>query len=118
MQRAMPVVLFAFVASACSDSNRDDNPARADAAIADSALDGGVELDSGNDADGGTSDASSDADGSANAVDGVDLFERLAGLWSGPATRTRLGDFSMMNVDFRAPTDQFMFGRVDLDEEN
>lgn len=59
--------------------------------------------------DGGTVTAS---------IAGLELLERLAGLWSGPATRTPLGDFRMMNVDFAAASDQFVFGRVDLDADN
>lgn len=58
-------------------------------------------------------------DGGTNPEpDGLDLLPRLAGLWSGPATRTPLGDFRMMNVDFAAASDQFVFARVDLDAEN
>lgn len=45
-------------------------------------------------------------------------MERLAGLWTGPATQTPLGDFALMNVDFRSVTDGTAFGRTDLDAEN
>ncbi len=54
----------------------------------------------------------------SGSPEGLELLDRLAGLWSGPATRTPLGDFTMVNVDLRAATDQFMFGRVDVDEQN
>jgi hypothetical protein len=68
-------------------------------------------------------DASVDAGASDSGVteldrEGLVIFERLAGLWSGPATRTPLGDFRVMNVDLRPASDQFLFGRVDLDEDN
>lgn len=45
-------------------------------------------------------------------------MSRLAGLWTGPATRTQLGDFQFMNVDFRPVAGNALLGRVDLDQEN
>jgi hypothetical protein len=51
-------------------------------------------------------------------VAGTELFGRLAGLWSGPATDTQLGDFPLKNIDLRAAGDSVLFGRVDLDLEN
>jgi hypothetical protein len=72
------------------------------------------------DASTGTPDAGIVQDGGSAWLlnGGVDLMGRLAGLWSGPALQTPLGDFAMMNVDFRDVTPQAMFGRVDLDAEN
>lgn len=70
---------------------------------------GALNLDAGNGADAGTSSV---------GVAGGDFLERLAGLWTGPATRTPLGDFSMMNVDFRPASPQVVFGRTDVDEDN
>jgi hypothetical protein len=68
---------------------------------------------------GGAQDTGAVADGGSDpSPQGLALMERLAGLWSGPATQTPLGNFAMMNVDFRAASDQFLFGRVDLDEDN
>lgn len=61
----------------------------------------------------------SSSTGGADALAaGAVLMERLAGLWSGPATQTPLGDFALMNVDFRAVDDHAVFGRTDLDAEN
>lgn len=60
----------------------------------------------------------SSSGGAGNVAAGAVLVERLAGLWTGPATRTPLGDFALMNVDFRSVTDRTAFGRVDLDAEN
>lgn len=100
-------LLFVLPLIACSAEPRPRGAPRARDAGA--ALDGSLEGDAGI-----PTDAGMIGEGPAGLV----LFERLAGLWSGPATRTPLGDFSMMNVDFRPVGDQFMFGRVDVDEEN
>ncbi len=54
----------------------------------------------------------------APALAGVELMTRLAGLWTGPATMTVLGDFPRMNFDMRAATPHLLFGRVDLDPFN
>lgn len=54
----------------------------------------------------------------APEVLGLDLMERLAGLWSGPGTMTPLGDFALMNMDLRAASGRVLFGRVDLDADN
>ena len=98
----MRILLLVLLSFACgSPRERTPSPPRGDAG-----LDAG-QLDSGT--DGGTT---------IDPPQGLALLERLAGLWSGPATQTPLGNFAMMNVDFRAATDQFMFGRVDLDEDN
>lgn len=56
--------------------------------------------------------------GGAQEVAGLELTHRLAGLWSGPGTMTPLGDFALMNMDFRAASGHVLFGRVDLDAEN
>lgn len=56
--------------------------------------------------------------GGAQEVAGIELMDRLAGLWTGPATMTPLGDFSIMNMDFRAASGHVLFGRVDLDADN
>lgn len=69
--------------------------------------------------DGGAFDGGAGIDGGSLVADqGRSLFGRLAGLWSGPATQTRLGNFPLMNVDFRPVDGQVLFGRVDLDESN
>lgn len=49
---------------------------------------------------------------------GASIFDVAPGLWSGPATRTLLGDFPVMNMDLRAAGDRELFSRVDLDAEN
>ncbi len=65
-----------------------------------------------------TSGAGGGSDGGTTAASGLSLIDHLAGLWSGPATQTPLGDFPMMNVDFRAMTPDFFWGRVDLDSQD
>jgi hypothetical protein len=42
----------------------------------------------------------------------------MAGLWTGQAAQTPLGSFPEMNMDFRAADPSWLFGRVDLDDEN
>lgn len=56
--------------------------------------------------------------GGEQGVAGIELTQRLAGLWSGPATMTPLGSFPLMNMDFRAASGRVLFGRVDLDAAN
>lgn len=69
--------------------------------------------------DSGVPGSTPDAGMIAQRPQGLELFDRLDGLWSGPATQTPLGTFRRMNVEFReVGGDQFMFGRVDLDEMN
>jgi len=51
-------------------------------------------------------------------VEGVELLGRLAGLWSGPATMTRLGNFPQMSFDLRPVGDGFVFGQTELDGAN
>lgn len=51
-------------------------------------------------------------------VVGVELLGKLAGLWSGPATLTPLGNFPVMNFDLRPVDGQFVFGQSDLDAAN
>jgi hypothetical protein len=61
----------------------------------------------------------SDDAGTADAgLAGVLFFSKLSGLWSGPATMTRLGDFPVMLVDLRGVSDGFLFGQTDLDSMN
>lgn len=60
-------------------------------------------------------DATSDSNASSM---GFDFFARIVGLWSGPATDTRLGNFPLTNMDFRAVSDGVLFARVDLDAQN
>jgi hypothetical protein len=55
---------------------------------------------------------------SDGGVEGVELFGKLAGLWSGPATMTPLGNFPVMNFDLRPVDGQFVFGQSDLDAAN
>lgn len=61
-----------------------------------------------------TTDASTGGD----AVAGLELLSRLAGLWSGPATMTPLGTFKLMNMDLRAASGHVLFARADLDALN
>ncbi|MCB9637979.1 MAG: hypothetical protein H6727_03630 [Myxococcales bacterium] len=63
----------------------------------------------------GALEATPDATGS---VEGIALFQRLAGLWTGMASRTPLGTFAMATMDFRDASPHVMFGRSDLDAEN
>ena len=49
---------------------------------------------------------------------GLELMQRLAGLWSGPASMTPLGTFPRMNMDVRAASGQVLFSRADLDADN
>ncbi|MEZ4449748.1 MAG: hypothetical protein R3B09_09720 [Nannocystaceae bacterium] len=49
---------------------------------------------------------------------GVELIQRLGGLWSGTATQTPLGTFPLMNMDMRAVGDRLLFSRADLDADN
>lgn len=67
-----------------------------------------------------TSGASTSADPTTggDAVAGLELLPRLAGLWSGPATMTPLGTFKLMNMDMRAASGQVLFSRADLDALN
>jgi hypothetical protein len=53
-----------------------------------------------------------------DGVAGLELMQRLAGLWSGPASMTPLGTFPLMNMDVRAASGQVLFSRVDLDANN
>lgn len=62
-----------------------------------------------------TRSASKTGDSAATDVPGVSLLSRMAGLWSGPATQTPLGDFAQMNMDFRSPDNHSLFARCDLD---
>ena len=105
--RSMRCLLLLALLFACSEARErpPGNPPRGSDA---GPLDGSSD-DAGTTDDAGTND---------DPPLGLALFGRLAGLWSGPATQTPLGNFTMMNVDFRAATDQFMFGRVDVDESN
>lgn len=56
--------------------------------------------------------------GGAQEVAGIELMHKLSGLWSGSGTMTPLGDFALMNMDFRAASGHVLFGRVDLDADN
>lgn len=53
-----------------------------------------------------------------DGVAGLELMQRLAGLWSGQASMTPLGTFPLMNMDVRAASGQVLFSRVDLDANN
>lgn len=64
--------------------------------------------------DGGGSDAAT----AAPRFAGEPIVRRLAGLWSGSATGTLLGDFPLMNMDLRAADARVLFGRTDLDATN
>jgi len=61
---------------------------------------------------------STDPTTGGDAVAGLELLPRLAGLWSGPATMTPLGAFPLMNMDLRAASGQVLFSRADLDALN
>ncbi|MFU8806241.1 MAG: hypothetical protein ACNA8W_20685, partial [Bradymonadaceae bacterium] len=56
---------------------------------------------------------------SLDAVTGISLMEKFAGLWSGPVTGTPLGAFATMHMDMR-PVDegQQIFSRSDVDADN
>ncbi len=110
--RFSAVLLFLLFA-ACS-SEPEERPSPSDSGQ--SGQNDGGQGDSGQE----ISDAgmTTDAGTVTASIAGLDLLERLAGLWTGPATRTPLGDFRMMNVDFANASEQFVFGRVDLDAEN
>jgi hypothetical protein len=64
----------------------------------------------------GSSKASIDA--GTSGIAGIELMRRLSGLWSGPATNTRLGDFPLKNMDLRPLDDSILFGRVDIDAQS
>lgn len=53
-----------------------------------------------------------------DAVAGLELLPRLAGLWSGTATMTPLGTLKLMNMDLRAASGHVLFARADLDALN
>lgn len=67
---------------------------------------------------GDSSSASESSTGDPAAPAGLELMQRLAGLWTGPATMTPLGTFARMNMDVRAASGQVLFSRADLDEMN
>jgi hypothetical protein len=56
--------------------------------------------------------------GGGGTVAGLGILTRLAGLWSGPATQTPVGDFPLMNVDYRPAGERVLFGRTDLSAGN
>jgi hypothetical protein len=50
---------------------------------------------------------------------GVLLLQRVAGLWTGPATSTTaLGDFPVMSMDMQDVAGTMVFGRGDFDDSN
>lgn len=49
---------------------------------------------------------------------GLGVLQRVAGLWSGPATSTPLGDLPIMYMDLRAADPHVLFGRADLSAGN
>lgn len=51
-------------------------------------------------------------------VPGLSLLPRLAGLWTGTAQRTPLGDIPYMNMDLRSAGDHHLFARTDVDAAN
>jgi hypothetical protein len=62
-----------------------------------------------------------EGEGKGSVVVGADVdafFAGVAGLWSGPATRTPLGDFPTMAMDLRPVDGRALFSRADLDDEN
>ncbi len=67
---------------------------------------------------GDNSSASESSTGDQGTPAGLELMQRLAGLWTGPATMTPLGTFAKMNMDLRAASGQVLFSRADLDEMN
>ncbi|MBZ5715591.1 hypothetical protein [Nannocystis pusilla] len=56
--------------------------------------------------------------GEEGVAAGLELVQRLAGLWSGQASMTPLGTFPLMNMDVRAASGQVLFSRVDFDANN
>ena len=67
----------------------------------------------------GEGDASEGEGEGEGGVDVGSFFAGVSGLWSGPATRTPLGDFPTMSMDLRAAADgRSLFSRADLDDDN
>lgn len=80
---------------------------------------GGSASAGGGSAQGGGAGGGTGGGGATDAgVVGVELLGKLAGLWSGPATMTPLGNFPVMNFDLRPVDGQFVFGQSDLDSAN
>ncbi len=46
------------------------------------------------------------------------FFAGISGLWTGPASRTPLGDFPLLNMDVRDVDGRTLFARTDLDADN
>jgi hypothetical protein len=71
-------------------------------------------------ADAGADAGAADAGGTdaGTSISGVGMMSRLVGLWQGPATMTRLGDFPLMVFDLRPVGDSFLFGQTDMDSAN
>ena len=71
------------------------------------------------DADANTGEtAVGETNGTPQEVEGLELMTRLAGLWTGPATMTPLGEYTPMNMDLRPADDWTLFSRADLDADN
>ncbi|GEM_PF-1282311 len=51
-------------------------------------------------------------------IAGLELLERLGGLWIGPGTMTPLGTFELMAMDLRDADPHTLFARADLDAAN
>jgi len=127
MNRALLVSVLLF--AACDDARTVQPPVtRRDATVTSTHADAAAGLNA-DAAAGPNADASvgPNADAAVGALDaaaipagpdGVGILTRLAGLWSGPATGTRLGTFPRVVMDFRAADPKTLFGRVDLDANN
>lgn len=112
----------------CDDGSQPADDARAvDARVVDARVgDARVEDTGGADArvadaqpgDARTPDAQVADAGVLEGPPGVDLLQRLPGLWSGSARETPLGEFALMNMDLRALEGRQLFSRFDLDAEN
>lgn len=112
MRRALALVLL----SACPDSGGSHVSAGSSSAAETGPASTGASATSG----GSSTGAPTTSEGTTGEPEvlGLDLMQRLAGLWSGPGTMTPLGDFALMNMDFRAASGRVLFGRVDLDAAN
>lgn len=117
-------LLVALVLAGCDSGDGAADAQRSPDAMA---LDGASALDGARALDGAPADAAPADAAHADAAlpdaglvgpPGVDLLQRLSGLWSGPASETPLGVFPLMNMDIRAAGTRQLFSRFDLDGDN
>ena len=104
------ITLAALGSLACGGSSANEGAATSASATSES---GSVDASSGEAASAETGSSESGGD-----PQGLDLLDRLGGLWLGPVTMTPLGNFATMNMDIRAADERTLFSRVDLDASN